>query len=206
MTNERDDVALFLSPERLWRREEVLRRPSPVPAVPGVYGWWFDRLPVRMDTSGCRTLGGSTLLYTGTSPKRPPRNGRAPSKGQLRQRIVTHYAGNAEGSTLRKTLGCLLAGELGIQLRRVGSGFRRTFIDGEQRLSQWMAEHACVSFLPHERPWELEERLIELLDLPLNLDGNSRNVFHPELTRVRRDAVATANALPVVPNTGVGGR
>lgn len=53
---------------------------------------------------------------------------------------------------------------------------------------------------------ELEERLIELLDLPLNLDGNSRNAFHPELTRVRRDAVASANALPVVPNPGVGGR
>jgi hypothetical protein len=30
------------------------------------------------------------------------------------------YAGNAGGSTLRKTLGCLLAGQLGIQLRRVG--------------------------------------------------------------------------------------
>jgi hypothetical protein len=69
-----------------------------------------------------------------------------------------------------------------------------------------MGEHTCVSFMPHERPWELEERLIELLDLPLNLDGNSRNVFHMELTRVRRDAVASANALPVVPNPGVGGR
>ena len=29
--------------------------------------------------------------------------------------------GNAEGSTLRLTLGCLLAGELGLQLRRVGT-------------------------------------------------------------------------------------
>jgi hypothetical protein len=69
-----------------------------------------------------------------------------------------------------------------------------------------MGEHAYVSVMPHDRPWELEERLIELLDLPLNLDGNSRNVFHMELTRVRRDAVASANALPVVPNPGVGGR
>jgi hypothetical protein len=196
------DVMKFLSPERLWRRHEVLTRPSPIPAVPGVYGWWFRQLPAPMDVSGCHQADGLTLLYTGISPKQPPRNGRPASKGQLRQRIVTHYAGNAEGSTLRKTLGCLLAAELGIQLRRVGSGSRRTFVDGEQRLSQWMGEHAYVSFAPHERPWELEERLIELLDLPLNLNGNSRNTFHVELTRVRRDAVTTANALPVVPNPG----
>jgi hypothetical protein len=200
------DVMEFLSPERLWRRSEVLSRPSPIPAVPGVYGWWFNLLPAPLDVSGCHHVNEFTLLYTGISPKQPPRNGRPASKGQLRQRIVTHYAGNAAGSTLRKTLGCLLAEELGIQLRRVGSGSRRTFADGEQQLSQWMAEHAFVSFVPHASPWELEERLIELLDLPLNLDGNSRNAFHPELTRVRRDAVASANALPVVPNPGVGGR
>jgi len=41
-----------------------------------------------------------------------------------------HYAGSAEGSTLRKTLGPLLAGQLGIQLRRVGPGRRKTFADG----------------------------------------------------------------------------
>jgi GIY-YIG catalytic domain len=48
---------------------------------------------------------------------------------------ANHYTGNAEGSTLRKTLGCLLANELGIQLWRVGSGNRMTFIEGEQALS-----------------------------------------------------------------------
>lgn len=206
VTNLPTDVLKFLSPMRLWNRDEALSRSSPIPAVPGVYGWWFNRLPTAFDVSNCRQFDGFTLLYTGISPKRPPRNGRAPSRGQLHQRIVTHYAGNAEGSTLRKTLGCLLAAELGIQLRRVGSGSRRTFVDGEQQLSRWMGEHAYVSWVPHEHPWELEERLIELLDLPLNLDRNSRNAFHPALTRVRRDAVVAANLLPVVPNPRVGGR
>ncbi|MGY1823282.1 GIY-YIG nuclease family protein [Geodermatophilus sp. SYSU D00079] len=204
--NVSTDLARFLSPERLWRRDEVLSRPSPIPAVPGVYGWWFNRLPSPMDVSACHQVDGFTLLYTGISPKEPPRNARPASKGQLRQRIVTHYACNAEGSTLRKTLGCLLAEELGLQLRRVGSGSRRTFVNGEQQLSQWMAEHAYVSFVPHERPWELEEQLIQRLDLPLNLDGNNHNAFHPQLTMVRKEAVAAANALPVVPNPGVGGR
>jgi hypothetical protein len=99
-----------------------------------------------------------------------------------------------------------LAEELGIQLQRVRSGSRRTLVDGERQLSRWMGEHAYVSFARHERPWKLGERLIELLDVPLNLNGNSRNAFHPELTRVRRDAVVAANLLPVVPNPRVGGR
>ena len=202
----RGDVARFLTPERLWRWDEVLQRPCPIPAAPGVYGWWFDRPPAVMDTTGCRTWQGLTLLYTGISPKRPPRNGRPPSKGQLRQRLTTHFAGNAEGSTLRKTLGCLLADELGIELRRVGSGKRRTFVRGEQVLSDWMAEHAFVSVVEHPRPWELEDRLIATLDLPLNLEGNSRNAFHAALTEVRRLAVAAAKELPVLPNPRVGGR
>ena len=83
-------------------------------------------------------------------------------------------AGNAEGSTLRKTLGCLLSDELGIQLRRVGSGRRRTFAEGEQGLSAWMADNAFVSWVVREHPWELEDNLIASLDLPLNLEGNSR--------------------------------
>ena len=74
-----------------------------------------------------------------------PGTGDLSSQQTLRQRLRTHYAGNAEGSTLRKTLGCLLAEELGIQLRRVGSGNRKTFVggrtgpvgvDGGQRLRQ----------------------------------------------------------------------
>lgn len=51
------------------------------------------------------------LLYVGISPKAPPSNGGAPSRSTLRKRLQTHYRGNAEGSTLRKTLGCLLAGQ-----------------------------------------------------------------------------------------------
>ena len=86
------------------------------------------------------------------SPRQPPRSGRPASQQSLRQRLQTHYAGNAEGSTLRKTLGCLLAAELGIQLRRVGSGTRRTFVAGEQALSAWMADNAFVSWVIRERP------------------------------------------------------
>lgn len=189
-----------------YTRDQVLAAPSPVPAVPGVYGWWFRRLPTAMDVSRCLTRDGCTLLYTGISPKRPPTNGSAPSRQTLRDRLRTHYAGNAEGSTLRKTLGVLLANELGIQLRVVGSGKRMTFVAGEQRLSEWMAAHALVSWVEDPQPWVLENSLIRALDVPLNLQGNSHNRFHPQLSGQRAEAVAEARLLPVVPNPGVGGR
>lgn len=196
----------FVNPSYLFSRQEVLARPSPVPAKDGVYGWWFRHLPPLVEADGCCQKRDLTLLYVGISPKQPPKNGRPSSKQNLRERLEDHYTGNAEGSTLRKTLGCLLTVELGIQLRRVGSGKRKTFIEGEQALSAWMAENAYVSWVVRDNPWELEDSLIAALDLPLNLVGNSRNRFHSVLTLARARCVAQANALPVLPNPGVGGR
>jgi hypothetical protein len=200
-----DTLATFVNPAGIYAREDVLARPSPVPAHAGVYGWWFRQLPPLVVAEGCRQHQDLRLLYVGISPNRPPRNGRPPSKQNLWERIKYHYTGNAEGSTLRKTLGCLLGDELGIQLRRVGSGNRLTFVEGEQALSSWMAENACVSWVVRERPWELEAELIASLDLPLNLQANSHNQFHPVLTAARARCVAQAKSLPVLPNPGIGG-
>ncbi len=198
--------AIFEQPHHIATRAEALSQPCPVPAVAGVYGWWFRSFPADIDTSACISSGGLTLLYVGISPKQPPANGRLPSRQNLRQRIRTHYCGNAEGSTLRKTLGCLLAPQLAIELRRVGSGNRMTFGTGEQSLSQWMHDNALVSWLVCDRPWEVEDQLITTLDLPLNLYGNSANAFHLTLTEIRAACVNRARNLPVIANPGVGGR
>jgi len=66
MQSEVDD---FLTPRRIWRREDILSRPSPIPAAPGVYGWWFDELPAPIDVALCRRWEDHFLLYTGISPK-----------------------------------------------------------------------------------------------------------------------------------------
>jgi hypothetical protein len=155
-----DDRLAGFANARMHTRAEVLASRCPVPAEPGVYGWWFRRLPSDLDTGACLSREGCTLLYTGISPKRPPANGRPASRRTLQYRIKYHYTGNAEGSTLRKTLGALLANELGIELRRIGSGKRMTFATGEQRISAWMAESALVSWISDPEPWLLEERLI----------------------------------------------
>jgi hypothetical protein len=186
------------SPARLWSRAEVVASPCPVPDVAGIYGWYFRELPFPMDVSGCITHNELALLYVGISPKSPPTNGKPPSSQTLRKRVRYHYSGNAEGSTLRLTLGCLLADRLGIDLRRVGSGKRRTFLhNGEAALSEWMAENAFVTWIDTPEPWIAEHRLIQEVDLPLNLDQNSGNPFHRTLSEIRKQAKLRAAQLPI---------
>jgi hypothetical protein len=199
-----DELAALTQPSRVWRRVEVLARPCPVPRQAGVYAWYFRELPPEVSPGRCHHHHGATLLYVGISPRRAPSNGRPPSRQTLRSRLRYHLRGNAAGSTLRLTLGCLLAGELGLELRRVGSGERYTFADGEEDLSEWMDKSAYVCWLPSEDPWRLEERLISSLSLPLNLRGNERHPFHPILSARRAEQRRRADELPLWHRTAAG--
>ncbi len=90
--------------------------------------------------------------------------------------------------------------ELDIELRRVGSGKRVTFAEGEEVLSQWMADHTFVCWEQVDAPWVRERELIEELPLPLNLDANKSNPFASTLSGLRQLAREVARQLPVVPN------
>ncbi|MFE9049867.1 GIY-YIG nuclease family protein [Streptomyces rubiginosohelvolus] len=146
-----------------------------MPAAAGVYGWYFEKAPYP-------ELAAGRLLYVGIAPRHMANR---ISTQNLRKRVRYHYRGNAAGSTLRLTLGCLL----GIELRRVGSGKRMTFGKaGEAVLSEWMAENARVCWIEHAEPWTVEAELISQLDLPLNLDQNRRNPFYSPLKELRSQA------------------
>jgi hypothetical protein len=134
----------LLRPGRLWSRQDVFSRRSPVPKAPGVYAWYFRNMPPHVPTTGCTITGDFHLLYVGISRSAPPKSGKAASKQNLSRRIRSHMRGNASGSTLRLSLGCILTDRLGIALRRVGRRGRFTFSAGEQRLSAWMEENARV--------------------------------------------------------------
>jgi hypothetical protein len=188
---------LILHPVRAWSRDEVLATPSPVPRMPGIYGWYFRDIPYDMPVEEYVRFDGQKLLYIGISPSAPPRNGKLPSQQNLSCRIRYHYQGNAEGSTLRLTLGCLLSKALGIQLRRVGSGKRLPFAEGDPKLSQWMANNAYVVWAACEEPWLTEDQLISTVFLPLNLDQNRANCFHPVLSTLRRQAKMRAREMPI---------
>ncbi|MFD8270365.1 GIY-YIG nuclease family protein [Streptomyces althioticus] len=178
------EATTLASPDRLWSAQEVLTRPSPVPAAAGVYGWHFKE-PPHLE------LDAGRLLYVGIAPRYMANR---TSTQNLRKRVRYHYRGNAAGSTLRLTLGCLL----GLELRRVGSGNRMTFGKaGEAALSQWMADNAQVCWAEQKEPWTSESQLITELDLPLNLDQNRHNAFHSRLKEIRAQARERARKLPI---------
>ena len=188
----------LLQPQKVWFRAEVLTSPSPIPASPGVYAWWFKEIPPGLTTDQCLTHQGLTLLYVGISPKRPAANGKL-SQQNLRTRMRYHYRGNAEGSTLRLTLGCLLSERLRITLYRVGSGKRMTFCEGEAVLSNWMEDNAFVSWTVTPEPWIAEADLIASEALPLNIDQNPGSSSLEYVRKVRRDAKEIARCLPIHP-------
>jgi len=191
-------VAQLTAPKKIWSLSEVLISACPVPPKPGIYSWYFKELPGCVDTTGCFTHDGLTLLYVGISPKAPPKNGASPSRQSLRSRIRYHFRGNAGGSTLRLTLGCLLSEKLGIELRRVGSGTRMTFSAGEKILSEWMGQNALVCWVECSAPWNVEEYAISRLALPLNIDRNEHHGFCATLKKIRSDARDRARLLPVL--------
>ena len=179
-------------PGRLFSRREVLSKPCPVPAAPGLYAWYFGTIPPGVPADGCVVLDGWTLLYAGISPKN------VTSRQHVRQRTTYHYRGNAEGSTLRLTLGILLEGLSGYPLRRVGSGKRMTFTHlGEQWLDEWMDENARVCWVECANPWLAERAMIDSVSLPLNIQENGHHGFSARLSALRSDTKARAREMPI---------
>jgi hypothetical protein len=173
----------------------VLARPSPVPVSNGLYAWYFADVPKVVPADSCLRVRGRTLLYIGIAPDKA---GKPNSRQSLRSRIQYHYRGNAEGSTLRRTLGVLLEGESGYQLRRVGSGKRITLTHaGEQYLDEWMARNAFVAWLVCAEPWLLERALLKEISCPLNIADNGHHPFTPILKRMRGEAIRRARELPI---------
>lgn len=180
-----DVIELLRRPKQLWTRDQVLERPSPVPASPGIYGWHFTKPPAE-------TLAADQLLYVGIAPRHISTRS---STQTLRHRIRYHFRGNAEGSTLRLTLGCLL----GLELRRVGSGRRMTFGNhGETELSTWMTQNARVCWYSFAAPWTIEPAVIAQTAPPLNLAHNHDHPFHSHLTNLRAEARTRARQLPIL--------
>lgn len=154
-------IDALIQPAALVGRQIALSKPSPIAPAPGVYAWYFKNVPPGVPVEGCVIKDGLTLLYAGISPSRTK------SSQNLRKRITYHYRGNAEGSTLRLTLGVLLAAESGFPLRRVGSGRRLTFTHlGEQWLDDWMEQNAHVCWIEHPEPWRFERDIFESVSLP----------------------------------------
>ncbi|MGB7871474.1 MAG: hypothetical protein WBM01_24950 [Mycobacterium sp.] len=81
---------------------------------------------------------------------------------------------------------------------RVGQGDAMTSGRSVPCRSFTKVHAALVSWIVDDEPWVLEENLIATLDVPLNLQGNSHNLFYPTLKMLRAEAEAVARNLPVI--------
>jgi len=181
-------IRAITSPTKLWGRSEVLASNCPVPPKPGIYGWYFREIPPNVPTKDCIQVSGVTLLYVGVSPRN------SQSTGNLCERIKYHFEDNAEGSTLRRSLGCLLAGTLSIQLGHKGKSMH--FGPGECQLNKWMDENAYVVWAEHPKPWLLEKPIVKKLSPPLNITHNTKHPFCATLKTIRKQCENTATTWP----------
>jgi hypothetical protein len=145
-----------------------------------------------------RGLHRERLLYL-LSIASESKNGKPPSKQMLFNRVRSTIREMQSVPRFDFLSVVLFLRQLGIELRRVGKRKRLTFVEGEQRLSQWMAENAFVTWM---EPWNVEKRLISTTCLPLNRDQNSANPYHRVLSEQRKAAKARARELPIWTGAG----
>jgi hypothetical protein len=177
------------SPKRLYPPSKVLATIDP--DIKGVYAWWFrnNTLP-HVPLHGTRKFRAMSLLYVGTGPSS------STSRQFLRDRLKDHIGNDATRSTLRRSLGSLMAERLKLEFEviRVSGRTRCHFGlgSGENDLSDWMEKNARVSWVICDRPWLLETHLIRNLSLPLNLKNNAQHPFRQTLYGLRRGHFAMA--------------
>mgnify|MGYP001809687960 FL=1 len=67
---------------------------------------------------------------------------------------------------------------------------------GEKWLDMWMSQNAFVTWIEYDEPWNIEEEIFRALFLPLNIKGNSHNLFCSKLKQMRKEALNKARELP----------
>lgn len=166
----------FQSPVPFLSRKEV--KSDSIPNAPGLYGFYFRKYPSVVLDANTIQVDGFNLLYIGISPKG------LGTKQTLKGRIRKHLFGDASRSTLRKSMGCVLSSELGIELTTFND--RETFGSGENVLHEWLESNMRFTWFLITEPWLYEAALLKILMAPLNLDHNEHHSFHQILKKLRQ--------------------
>lgn len=167
------DFRPLLAPSRLIPAAEVMRDRNIIPDAGGIYGWWFDTALPGVPMENTLRVGSHRLLYVGIAPRRPSAAGSA-SKSTLRRRITHNHLGNRiASSTLRRSLAWILRQTESLSINRIESGKATMSRDDEAKLTEWIADHAAISFMPHDTAWEIEDAMIKRGSpiLPINIKG-----------------------------------
>ncbi len=144
----------------------------------GLYSWFVDDDGAEALTKGLGHLVEPGLVYIGqTGATRWPSG--LPSDATLLSRIKSqHLRGRRSGSTLRRTFGSVL-----------DVAFARPVL--REELSQWMADRLRVVPLLIEDAdslGDLERRVVQSLEPPLNLDHVGLTPVRSALKRLRKES------------------
>lgn len=103
--------------------------------------------------------------------------------------VEKHFNGNAGGSTLRKSLGCLFGYNLIPRDSHYNSNGKTKFnVTDESKLSDWIKTNLLLFYYPNKEFDSIESLLIQALNPPLNLDKNHNVInseFRKHLTKLR---------------------
>jgi hypothetical protein len=171
-------------------------RPRQVPAIdwpaylqqldqPGLYSWWVDTPGAKMLARGLGQALTPGRIYAGQTGATKWPSGKAGAMTLGKRIGGNHLNGRIRGSTFRLTLASILAGPE--QLKSLGPGLLDP--DSEQRLSQWMRAHLAAAVHPfpdRDVLLDLEKRVLEQLDPPLNLEGRPATTIRLRLSELRR--------------------
>lgn len=105
--------------------------------------------------------------------------------------VKKHLNGNAGGSTLRKSLGCLLGFNLIPRDSHYNNNGKTKFnVTDESKLSEWIKTNLLLLYYTNKEFDHIESLLIQTLNPPLNLSKN-HNVINSEfrklLTKLRNN-------------------
>ena len=177
----------ILNPEKILSKNEIFSSPSPIPKESGVYGAYFKEVPSDIDIKNCVSFEEHILLYIGISTI------------NLQKRIKGHYTNDASRSTLRNTLGILLADKSKFPLRRIEPYKRKTrnfTPGGESWLNLWVEKNMFFSFETILSYSQREDEYLSKLgpsgSLPLNIDKNN-HLYASKLKKERETAATYAD-------------
>ena len=98
--------------------------------------------------------------------------------------------GNADTSSLRQSIGCLLRYEqIPRDLHNPNNGHACFSSNDEDGISYWMNRNLLFYYLPNDKPAELEAKLIKQLNPPLNFKQN-RNKVNAEFRSALQDLIS----------------
>lgn len=156
----------------------------------GLYSWWVDASGAADLSRGLGLPINAGVIYAGQAGATRLRS-RSKSKSTLWSRLSrNHLGGNHRSSTLRRTLGSILA-----------SADHWSEVD-EAALTAWMCEHLRVIPIPvadRESLDLLESEVVASLDPPFNLSKVPTSAIRRRLTVLRRDLVSLPTVLPTLP-------